>query len=502
MSSIEIALERRAAEDSGRVALDDGNGLRVTRLELLERVRSRIRVFRGLGVGTLGIHCDNGIEWIVADLAAHVAGLPTVPLPKFFTRSQLVHVVTTAGIDTVVTDDAGTASDLGFDRSVTLEDGKTTLRQRDVDLRDAIPFQKITFTSGTTGTPKGVCLGREHLETIAAQLMEATGSLESDVHVCCLPLSVLLENVAGVLRSLLAGGRVVVPPLAEVGLVGAQQFDPPRALRAVRDAEATSAILVPEMLKGLVACAGDGPRTKLRYIGVGGARVSPSLLRAAHACGLPAYEGYGLSEFASVVAMNTPGESCIGASGKPLAHVRVRIAPDGEIQLEGPHFLGYLTDRGFVEPALTDDGFFPTGDLGEIDERGFVRVTGRKRNVLITSFGRNVSPEWVESEVLAHPLVADAVVYGDGAAQLSAVVAVRGDGAGIEEHLARVNAGLPDYARIGRCTVSRLPFSQYEGLVGSTGALLRDAIAKRFAGIPDGFDAEREKDTWAFTTGC
>jgi len=499
MTTLDAAIRTHAASRPGDIVLDDARGRTVRWGELPGLVEGRIRTLRGLGAATLGIHCDNGIEWVLADLAAHVAGLPTVPLPKFFTPAQAAHVIRTAAIDALVTDDVDGAADLGFDLAVAPGDGAVWIARRDAGAANPVAFQKVTFTSGTTGTPKGVCLARAHLETIARALMAATGSLPSDPHLCCLPLSILLENIAGVHRTLFSGGRVIVPPLAEVGLGGAQQYDPVRALRALRESAAASAILVPEMLKGLVVFSGGDAGTRLRYIGVGGARVAPSLLEAAQGCGLPAYEGYGLSEFASVVALNTPGDSRIGASGRPLPHLEFRIAENDEIQIRGSHFLGYLTDHGFVAPGTTDDGFLPTGDSGAIDGDGFVRVTGRLKNVLITSFGRNVSPEWVESEILAHPIVAQAVVFGDGEPQLSAAIVVRGDGAGIEAHLAAVNARLPDYARIARCAVTRVPFAQQEGLVHAGGAPVREAVARKFADVPIGPATATEKESWAFT---
>jgi hypothetical protein len=110
-----------------------------------------------------------------------------------------------------------------------------------------------------------------------------------------------------------------------------------------------------------------------------------------------------------------------------------------------------------------------------------------------------VSPEWVESELLAHPLVAEAVVGGDGEPALSAVISVRADGNWIEDHLAAVNRRLPDYARIERCAVTNVPFAAREGLVTAGGAPRRDAVERHFSALPVDERPQKEQDAWAFT---
>ena len=150
---------------------------------------------------------------------------------------------------------------------------------------------------------------------------------------------------------------------------------------------------------------------------MGGAAVGAKLLiAAARALGIPAYEGYGLSEGASVQTLNLPGADRPGSAGRALPHARLRVAADGEIEVAGSLFGGYLGDPT-PRPA-----WWPTGDLGSIDADGFLHCSGRKKNVLITAFGRNVSPEWVETALRGEPAIAQAVVFGDGQPALSAVL--------------------------------------------------------------------------------
>ncbi len=173
---------------------------------------------------------------------------------------------------------------------------------------------------------------------------------------------------------------------------------------------ATTTILTPQLLHALVAAveAGHPAPQQLRFVAVGGAPVAPRLLQRAEALGLPVFEGYGLSECASVVALNTEGARRIGSVGKPLPHARVKFAADGEILVAGATLLGYTGAA-----PLQANEFWPTGDTGHLDEQGFLHLTGRKKNIFITSFGRNVAPEWVERELTLHPAIAQAAVFGE-----------------------------------------------------------------------------------------
>jgi long-subunit acyl-CoA synthetase (AMP-forming) len=248
-----------------------------------------------------------------------------------------------------------------------------------------------------------------------------------------------------------------------------------RLLTTVARSGATTLILVPELLRGLIA-AQSALRLdhQLEMIAVGGARVSPALLDAAAAVGLPVVEGYGLSECASVVALNLPGDACPGTVGRPLPHLEVALAADGEI-LVSPHpFLGYVGG----EAAPRD---LHTGDIGAFDAAGRLSISGRKANTLITAFGRNVAPEWVESELLAEPRILQAMVMGEAEATLSAlIVAMPGaDRAEVEAAVARANGRLPDYARIGDWRLVP-PFDPAAGQVTANGRPRRDVLRRAY----------------------
>ena len=258
----------------------------------LDRARPRV----------LGLIADNGIDWVVADLAAERAQVPLVPLPAFFTLGQLQHAASATGMDALLCEAPGVAHALGFVPGGNLPGTALPWFRRTAATPVALPAgtSKITFTSGTTGTPKGVCLSAAQQRAVAASLVAATQGVGIARHLSLLPLAVLLENIAGVYAPLAAGATCCVPSLGTVGVGGSTGFDPRVALAAIEHWQADSVILLPQMLSALTAVIEAGaPRpTRLRFAAVGGAKVSPALIERARAAGIPAYEGYGLSECA------------------------------------------------------------------------------------------------------------------------------------------------------------------------------------------------------------
>jgi long-subunit acyl-CoA synthetase (AMP-forming) len=319
------------------------------------------------------------------------------------------------------------------------------------------------------------------METVADSLGIASGASRDDRHLCLLPLATLLENIGGLYAPLLAGATVCLPRLATVGLSGSSGLDVGRLIAALIDWRASTAIMVPQMLQALVTAGQAGatlPRT-LRYLAVGGAPVSSKLLADAQALGLPVHEGYGLSECGSVVAVSRPGEVRSGSVGKPLPHVRIAFADDGEILIRGIDWQGYL---GEGTSARAQD-CIATGDLGYLDAEGFLFLTGRKKNLFITSFGRNVAPEWVEGELASHPGIAQAAIFGE-ARPFNCAVIVPYPGAThgvIEAALDEANRRLPDYAQVRAWIPATEAFTPHNGLSTANGRLRRTAILGQYA---------------------
>lgn len=438
----------------------------------------------GKAISLLALYADNSPEWVVADLVCQRMNLCLVPLPTFFSPLQIRAALARCNAAWLLTDAAGSLHAL-VESATALPDPGTGLQLCRIATgagnTPAIPDNtgKITFTSGSTGDAKGVCLSHDQLLLQADALKQAVG-LEKPRHLCLLPLSTLLENVAGVYAPLLAGGQVIIPTLAEMGYHGSRLAAPEQLLATISRMAPQTLILIPELLKLLVAATAGGwqPPASLRFIAVGGSKVGRALLEQAVSLGLPVYEGYGLSECASVVSLNTPSANHPGTCGKPLPHLRVD-ARDGELLVTGNAMLGYLNQPESWYPATIQ-----TGDLGYCDSDGVVHLSGRRKNILISSYGRNISPEWPESELLANPVLQDAVVFGDAMPHCVALISARRpdlDTRVIQDWVDRVNTALPDYARIRAWHRLEQPLATLPGMLTANGRPRRETIAKTFA---------------------
>lgn len=460
-------------------ALDDG-----CHLWSADALRAQVHATRAVleqrGTRVLATVLDNGADFVALDEAALMGNVVHVPLPLFFTPAQMQHALTAAGVDTLVVAPqwAKLWPELNW-LEITVA-GRALVMARWPTAPVVLPpnTAKITFTSGSTGTPKGVCLSRAAMEGVAQGLAEALAPLSIERHLNALPFAVLLENVAGLMAPRALGATVLTRPLAELGLEGAARFDAARFNRVVNQVQPHSVIVLPHMLRAWcehLTCSGQRACASLKWVAVGGAPVGAAWIERAQALGLPVGEGYGLSEGASVQTLNLPGAQRPGSVGRALPHAQIRVAPDGELLIRGTLFNGYLAD---ASPVPT---WWPTGDLGRVDAQGFVYILGRKKNVLITAYGRNVSPEWVETELRSQSAVAQAVVLGDGQPALTAVLwPVREAIADheLQQAVDAANRNLPDYARIGAWVRGRAAFSAQTGLATPNGRPQRAAIQK------------------------
>ena len=484
----------RLPDDAGQPAIV-GDDTSLARSELIARSGRLAELLRDSRC--VAVLADNGPAWIVADLACQHAGVAFVPVPGFFTPAQIRHCLATCGADCVLTDDpaafdavlAGTdpgastrAEPCGHTHAWQPEPA-SGLYRRSLHPRSCPQLPdgttKITFTSGSTGEPKGVCLDTAVQLDVARAIVD-TVALATPRHLCILPLATLLENVAGVYAPLLAGGSVRVPSLASVGLGGSASIDLLRMVGTLGTEHPQTIIVVPQLLVGLVAATGFGwtPPASLAFVAVGGGRVAPDLVIRARTAGLPVWEGYGLSECASVVTLNGPGRDRIGSAGRSLPNVRVSVVDD-ELVVHGRAFLGYVGEPESWYPSQVH-----TGDVGWVDDDGFVHVTGRRKNIQITSFGRNLNPEWVESELLASPVLQQAVVFAEARPAAHALLVARDASvsyADVSAWIETVNQRLPDYARITAWRRLDRPMSSAAGLYTPNGRPRRDAIECAFA---------------------
>jgi len=434
-----------------------------------------LSVYQGQVVALLA---DNGLEWLIVDLAAQMAGVILLPIPIYFTDRQIQHALqSTAACSLIYSDDFLPISVLSTFPSAPKAFGASTLLKIDCPRWPSVQLpqgtDKITFTSGSTGTPKGVCLSNKQQFNVANALLAMT-NLNKPRHLAVLPLSTLLENIAGVYAPLLTGGEVVLMPIAKRGyLAGHQAF-----LQSINAIQPNTMILVPELLTLLLNATRQGwqPPSSLTFIAVGGSRVAADLILQARQAGLPVYEGYGLSEAGSVVSLNTPLADQPGTAGMLLPHISMTVEA-GEIVIHGSQFLGYIGDK-----TSTVDKFY-TGDLGALDSAGFLHIKGRKKQLLISSYGRNINPEWIESEILSHPDIQQSVVFGDAQPYCIALIYSPLSDADLQQHLNMINQQLPDYARIYRWHRLPQPLSNQQGLLTANGRPKRAVIFDHYQHI-------------------
>ena len=482
MNSLLARLQQLAEASPGHPVLESNYG-QISVIELLVRIQELSLELQAMNISVLGLFCENSVDWVTADLASQFEGLCLVPIPTFFSDIQVRYVVESAALDALLYD-TGSASRVAFlfgeNESTTVQVASRLLCRRMSPQCPAImpaTTSKLTFTSGTTGNPKGVCLSSTQCLTVATSVQKAI-AIKAPRHLCVLPLSTLLENIGGVYMPILSGGTSVVYPVAAMGMDGSSQVRPQVFLNAIERHRPHTMILVPQLLALIDAGLAQGWKApdSLRFIAVGGGRVAQAVLARVRAAGLPVYEGYGLSECASVVSMNTDRYDRPGTSGRVLPHVQVTEV-DGELQVSGNNFLGYLG-----EPDSWDANSVHTGDLGVVSEDGFVTVQGRHKNVLVSSYGRNISPEWVESELLAITEIQQALVLGDAQPHCSALIYPSSRAvtdAQVQSALDQVNQQLPDYAQILSWCRLDAPFTVSNGMLTENGRLRRDAIAGR-----------------------
>lgn len=474
-------IRQKAAINPRQVAIRDELG----QLDYEQLIHEVDRLSGQIKGGRIGLMTDNSAAWACLDLAIMNRGAVCVPMPNFFSADQLRHLMADADLDEIITDQPKRLAELLGDASssdVRVANHELSLFHRmPTASRSPLPVGtiKVTYTSGTTAQPKGVCLSARTLTEITRALSDAVVAKESDGSLSLLPLSTLLQNIAGVYVPLWSGAPAQVPSLANCGFAGSSGLDIGKLFAALAWAKPSSVVLVPQLLKAIVGgiSAGLPMPESLRFVAVGGAPVADSLLQEARTFGLPVYQGYGLSEAGSVVCLNLPGASREKSVGKPLPHLRVTVRSDGEIIVSGPVHLGYL---GAETNTLQTD--WSTGDLGYLDQDGYLFLTGRKKTAYSNAFGRNVSPEWVEAALTGQCHIAQAALFGEGQPFNVAILVPNGDVTSHELAYAvhTVNQHLPDYARIAYWIVAKQPFTPANQLMSPSGGIQRQRIYSEY----------------------
>lgn len=361
---------------------------------------------------------------------------------------------------------------------------------------DMSQMSALLFTSGTTGTSEGVMLS--HANLVASVNAASRGTIfgPDNTFVDLLPMHHSYEVTCGHLGAANLGGTVYINDSLKNTLRSITTFKPDslivvplyvetmhkriwaeiarkgmtRRVRALMKASSAMHRAGIDIRRKLFKQILDGLGGNLRYIICGGAPLSPELVRDFDAFGIEICEGYGITECSPLIAVNRHGKVRLRSVGQPVDNCEVRIADPsadgtGEIEARGRNvMLGYFGNEEATAEVFTEDGWFRTGDVGCMDADGYIYITGRKKNIIILSNGKNIFPEEIEEHLYTSPLIGECVVIGRknsaGDTRITAVIypsdeAVELEGKSEEEKLAlirdavnTINRSLPVYKQV------------------------------------------------------
>jgi long-chain acyl-CoA synthetase len=445
----------------------------------------------GIGPGDrVGIMSRTRYEWTLVDYAIWWAGAVSVPIYESSSADQVRWILADSGAVACIVESETHLDRVNEGRDQLPElthlwsldgDGLRSLRALAGDIGDeqlearrgeVTPesIATLIYTSGTTGRPKGCVLthGNVMFELgVVTQELDELFELDDASTLLFLPLAHIFARIievgcvrAGVrlghtadIKDLLASFEafqptfiLAVPRVFEKVFNSASQRARADGRGKVFDTAARTSIewsraqddggaglrlrLRHALFDRLVYAklrAALGGRT--RYAVSGGAPLGERLAHFFRGIGVPVLEGYGLTETTAALTANLPGATRVGTVGRPLPGTSVRLTDDGELLFRGGQvFRGYWNAEEATAAALDDDGWFHTGDIGEIDDEGFVRITGRKKEILVTAGGKNVAPTMLEDPIRAHPLVSQALVVGDGKPYVAALMTLDREG--------------------------------------------------------------------------
>ena len=429
-------------------------------------------------------------EWLLADYAILSAGAITVPIYETSSAAQIEWILSDSGAVAAFAEDEAHAEKIAAlrprlpalssvwtftgDLSRLIEDGLgvgTGTAERRAAVRSD-DLATIVYTSGTTGRPKGCMLTHAKFVGTVRNVTSGDGAdqvfNETQSTLLFLPLAHILARViqAGALHARVRLGHL--PDMKDVP-AGLQSFRPtlvlsvPRVFEKIYNtAQRKAAHGVKRRIfhaadrvagaysRALDDSAGVGIALRLqhalydwlvygkvrhamggqvRWAVSGGAPLGATLGHFFRGIGVNVLEGYGMTETTAGGTLNLPAAQKVGSVGRPIPGCAIQIAPDGEILMSGQHvFSGYWNNETATAEAF-DDGWLRTGDIGRIDEDGFVFITDRKKDLIVTSAGKNVAPTLLEDKLRAHWLISQAVVFGDRRPYISALLTLDADAA-------------------------------------------------------------------------
>jgi long-chain acyl-CoA synthetase len=510
-------------------------------------------------------------EWTLIDYASWAAGAVTVPVYETSSAEQVEWILgdssacavfaETSAHNEIISGLRGKLPDLAHlwmtGELDALASGGTQIGDGQLDQRQAgrtaADLATIVYTSGTTGRPKGCEITHGNLLADVRNAVDALPEIFETPGCSTLLFLPLAHVFARIIQVGFLESGAVLGHWPNINTVadGLLEFRPtfvvavPRVFEKVYDsarqqasastaqarifaAAADTAIAWSKAHDG-AAAPGAGPALRLRhalfdrlvygrlraavggslrYAFSGGAPIDHQLVHFFRGVGITVLEGYGMTESTGAATMNRPGRNKIGTVGQPVPGVSIRIADDGNIQMKGRSiFRGYWRNDAATREALDPDGWLLTGDTGTVDDEGFVHVTGRLKELIITAGGTNVAPAVLEDRLRANPLVSQAMVVGEGRPYVAALITLDRDGLQLwkKQHRQPASASSPDPAddpeliaeiqravddaneavsraeSIRRFRILGTDFTEASGQLTPTLKVRRDVVAKDFA---------------------
>ncbi len=483
---------------------------------------------KGLTRGaSVAILAGNIPEWSIVDIAAIAAGGVGVGVYPTSSPDQCEYIINHSDAEFVVVDTAAQLKKLSglqlpkvkeilvIEPNGTLLDGpvsafddflKLGRERRDElipqveDIGHNAAFDDVAimvYTSGTTGEPKGAMLSHRYILNSVESLRQSVPIFDTDIAFSYLPGCHVAERISGIYNRLYNG-----TPAYFVN-------DLSRLYEYMLEVRPTVFASLPRFFEKIHAAivAKNGtdkvdPQVvnkafggRMRLLTSGGAPLPNEIAQFFADAGLPILQAYGLTENICV-AFNTVAEHKFGTVGKPMPMCEVRIAEDGEILVKSPMmFSGYYKALDETAEMFNDEGWLKTGDLGELDREGFLKITGRKKEIIVLSSGKNVAPALIENLVKESHLISHCMVHGDGRSYCVALITINETEAAnmcreeiqglVEQAVQRANSRVSNSEQIKRFTILDRDFSVETDEVTPTLKLKRSVVARHFKHVID-----------------
>ncbi len=491
----------------------------------------------------IALFSKNTAHWLMADLAIMMAGHVSIPLYPTLTAetirqildhsdSKLIFVGKLDGYDAMKDGIPDEMPRIALPLAPPIDAPQwdeivaKTEPFAESPTREPAEIATIIYTSGSTGTPKGVMIDFRAMTATGAGVRDVVRTTSEDRMLSYLPLAHVFERWIVEAHSFVYGFRVFfaesldtfvedlrraqptlfisVPRLWLKFQAGVFKKMPPGKLALFLKIPILSGIVRRKVLTGLGL-------QHVRYAGSGSAPIPPELVQWYRDLGLELLEGYGMSENFSYSHASVPGKTRVGYVGNCYSGVEHRISDSGEIELKSPGTMrGYYKEPELTKEVFTEDGFFKTGDRGEIDEKGRLRITGRVKELFKTSKGKYVAPAPIENKLLTHAALEQACVSGSGFPQPYALVMLSEEaraevadparraeiGTSLGQHLSETNDTLAAYEKLQCLVVVKDTWTIENGFLTPTMKMKRAVVEDTYGPHAEGWCATNEPVVW------